>query len=202
MMKHEEQGRAAQRRRTRRAIVDAAARLLAAGQTPSVADIAAEADVSRRTVYMHFATLEQILLDATAGALTPPQVDHVVSEGSDPRARVAALIRALLAGANQTLPLGRRLIKLTVEEGTKPAGEGTRRGYRRIEWIERAVEPLRGRLSDERFERLVSALAVVIGWESMIVLRDVRGLDAAAEQDVILWMADTLVREAMEEGTS
>jgi AcrR family transcriptional regulator len=42
--------REAQRRRTRKAIVDAAMRLIARGTTPSVNDVAAEADVSRRTV--------------------------------------------------------------------------------------------------------------------------------------------------------
>ena len=45
-----ETGRVAQRRRTRRAILDAAARLLQAGTEPSVNEIAAAADVSRRTV--------------------------------------------------------------------------------------------------------------------------------------------------------
>ena len=42
--------RPAQRRRTRKAIVDATIALLARGGTPSVADVAAAADVSRRTL--------------------------------------------------------------------------------------------------------------------------------------------------------
>ena len=41
-----------------------------------------------------------------------------------------------------------------------------KRGYRRINWIERAIEPLRDNLDDSGFERLVSALAMVIGWEA------------------------------------
>ena len=48
--------RPAQRRRTRKAIVDAAMTLIAQGKTPSVADVAAAADVSRRTVYLYFPT--------------------------------------------------------------------------------------------------------------------------------------------------
>ena len=47
-----EPGRAAQRRRTRKVIVAAAAELLAQGKTPSVAEVAEAAEVSRRTVYM------------------------------------------------------------------------------------------------------------------------------------------------------
>ena len=53
-----EQGRERQRRRTRKAIVDAAMKLIEDGHTPSVSEIADLADVSRRTVYMYFPSLE------------------------------------------------------------------------------------------------------------------------------------------------
>jgi hypothetical protein len=42
--------------------------------------------------------------------------------------------------------------------------EGASRGYRRIKWIEEAVEPLRNCLTKEQHQRLISSLDVVIGW--------------------------------------
>src|ERR1700744_5004737 len=63
-------GRAAQRRRPRRAIVEATAQLISTGADPSVAEIAAAADVSRRTIYTYFPSLDQLLLDTTLGALS------------------------------------------------------------------------------------------------------------------------------------
>ncbi|WP_344836355.1 TetR/AcrR family transcriptional regulator [Nonomuraea dietziae] len=66
-------GREAQRRRTRKAIVEAAAKLSAGGATPSIDEIAAAADVARRTIYSHFPTLDQLLIDATAGAINEPR---------------------------------------------------------------------------------------------------------------------------------
>ena len=60
-------------------------------------------------------------------------------------------------------------------------------------WIERALEPLRGALPPERFERLVSALTLVIGWEAMIVLEDTRGLDHRAAEEICVWAARTLL---------
>src|ERR1700749_2092781 len=168
-------GRVAQRRRTRRAIVEATSRLLAAGADPSINDIAAAADVSRRTIYTYFPTLDQLLLDATIGAMNV-DVEAAIDASGEPdepdepdvRDRIAALVAALSDRMADSLPLGRKLIRLTVDAPS--AGDGPRRGYRRVAWIERALEPIRPRLSPDRFERLVSALSVVIGWEAFIVL--------------------------------
>lgn len=185
----------AQQRRTRTAIVAATKRLIADGKTPSVNDVAAAAEVSRRTIYMHFSSLDHLLIDATSGLLGERSVDPVLNSdavGGDPYDRVDALARALLEIAPEALPLGRRLLRLTVE-GSERATAGVRRGYRRISWIESAVEHLRPQLTDEQFQRLVSGLAVVLGWESMIVLRDICGLEPTEEERVMRWAARSLV---------
>jgi AcrR family transcriptional regulator len=160
-------GRFRQRRRTRSAIVNAAAELLRSGTTtPGVSEIAAAADVSRRTVYQYFPTVEQLLLDATLGLLSQTAVDNAIGQadpGGDAADRVSAMIRALADLSSQTMPLGRSLIRLTVDAPADNTGQPNR-GYRRISWIESAIEPLRSNLDDAGFERLVSALAMVIGW--------------------------------------
>ena len=187
-------GREAQRRRTRNAIVAATRELVAEGKTPSIDEIAAAADVSRRTIYMYFPTVDQLLLDATVSLLTEATVDASLDPeryGDDVIARTDALAQTLVGLAPDTLPLGRKIIRLTVDAPT-PA-EGERRGYRRVEWIERAVEPLRDRVTVEQYERLVSALSLILGWEAMVVLRDVRGLDSKREADVIRWASRVLV---------
>lgn len=195
-------GRPAQRRRTRKAIVDAATALIAAGETPSVDDVARAAEVSRRTVYLYFPTLDQLLLDATAGALSNATVDAALDEQTapdDPVARVEALAHQLLELAPAVLPLGRQLVRLTVTAPDSQEADRPKRGYRRVGWIERAAEPLRERLNDEQFDRLISALTLVIGWEAMIVLRDVRGLDPSDEERTISWAARALVETMLAE---
>ena len=189
-------GRAAQRRRTRRAIVEATSQLLAAGADPSINDIAAAADVSRRTIYTYFPTLDQLLLDATLGAMNVSIEAAIDSSGEpDARARIAALVAALSDGMAGSLPLGRKLIKLTVD--APPSGPGPKRGYRRIGWIEAALEPVRPQLGQDRFEQLVSVLAVVIGWEAFVVLFDVRGLSVDQAREIITGAALTLVDAAL-----
>jgi hypothetical protein len=111
--------------------------------------------------------------------------------------QAAALVEALGDGMADTLPLGRKLIKLTVD--APPADGGPRRGYRRIAWIERALEPVRPRLAPDRFERLVSALAVMIGWEAFVVLYDVRGLTTDQARVVVTDTALAVIDAAIED---
>ncbi|MFI5693694.1 helix-turn-helix domain-containing protein [Kribbella sp. NPDC051586] len=202
-----EPGRVRQRRRTRAAIVNAAAELLGQGRTtPGVNEIAEAADVSRRTIYQYFPTLDQLLLDATLGLLTQTDVDAAIetasgaagAAGQDAAARVEAMIRALGDAAASSLPLGRSLIRLTVDAPADDAPQ-PKRGYRRIAWIERALDPLRAELDDDLFEQLVSGIAMVVGWEALIVLQDLRGLDPEAQIEVSTWSARALIQSTLDE---
>src|SRR5690348_16919239 len=88
--------RVAQKRRTRKAIVNAAAALLARGVTPTVNEVAAAADVSRRTVFLYFPAFDQLLLDATIGALSEAPVQAALDRAAgedDMAARVERLVR-------------------------------------------------------------------------------------------------------------
>ena len=238
-----ESGRVRQRRRTRAAIVNAAAELLRQGQiAPGVNEIAEAADVSRRTIYQYFPTLDQLLLDATIGLLTQTDVDAAIEAasrhadtsrrvaasgqvnapgqveasrqvdasrhtddagGADAAARVDAMIRALGETAASSLPLGRSLIRLTVDAaaagGAPEGGAQPKRGYRRIAWIERALDPLRAGLDDDLFEQLISGIAMVVGWEALIVLQDLRGLEPDAQTRVSTWAARSLIQSTLDE---
>jgi AcrR family transcriptional regulator len=198
----EEGGRAAQRRRTRRAIIEATTELLRQGTEPSINEIAAAADVSRRTVYLYYPTLDQLVLDATIGMLNV-DVDAALAlqTSADPHVRLETLVNETFSTMEQSLPLGRKLIRLTVEAPAPPAGQ-PRRGYRRVGWIDWAVEPCRDRLSPAEYDDLVSALALVIGWEAFIVLADVRGLAAEPARMLTLRAAHALLDAALPEAAS
>jgi len=196
-------GRVAQKRRTRKAIVDAAGELLAKGKTPSVNDVAAAAEVSRRTVYMYFPTLDQLMIDAALGAVTRNTVETAldsINDNDDVEERVDVMTRAVQSDFAATEKHGRALLRLTVDTPTlERQSDQPLRGYRRIQWIERALEPLRGKVDRKRFERLVSALSMVVGWESLIVARDIRALSLAEAEEVSAWAARTLVRATLAE---
>lgn len=192
-------GRPAQRSRTRTAILAAATDLLRDGKTPTIDDVASAAAVSRRTIYMHFPTLDQLVIDATMGMLTTGAYDVEFPANSSALERVASIVRTLTKNAAEWLPLGRRMIALTA---ATPPKDGVKRGHRRVEWIDRAIAPLRDQLSNEQHDRLASALSIVLGWEAMIVLRDIRGLRSRREREVLTWAAQTLVQAMLDEAAS
>lgn len=179
----------------------AAIRLLRAGREPSVAEIAEEAGIARRTVYSHFPTLEQLLTDARIGLLTKEMIDSaidIVDPGGEVEARLEAMIDAVIETARTTLPLGRTLIKLTIED-PPPAGGLPRRGQRRIAWIEKALSPVKADLPPDVYARLVSVLAIVIGWEGLIVLSDLRALPEDQQRETTRWAARALLQAARED---
>lgn len=165
-----------------------------------MAEIAEAAQVSRRTIYMYFPTMEQLLIDATLGALTQNTVDPLIAESAsnDPLVRVEQLSRAINRHSAETMHLGRALIRLTVEGEEPPAG-GPRRGFRRVQWIEQAIAPARSKLTPREFDRLASALCVLIGWEPMIALKDIRCLNQKQADDVLAFAARAVVEKALDD---
>jgi len=206
----ENNGRYKQKRRTRTAVLTAARELIRQGKIPSVADAADAADVSRRTAYRYFPTQEQLLTEAQLEGERPvfERVFESAELAHDVEARLDALVRAMYAELQSTEPLMRTMIRLTVDrsrdEHTADAAEAEppRRGYRRIDWIEMALSPVRMQLDETSFERLVSGLALCIGIEALLVLCDIRGLDLAAAEEVSRWVARSLLRASLAESNA
>jgi AcrR family transcriptional regulator len=206
----ENNGRYKQKRRTRTAVLTAARELIRQGKVPSVADAADAADVSLRTAYRYFATQEQLLTEAQLEGERSvfERVFESAELAHDVEARLDALVRAMYAELQSTEPLMRTMIRLTLDrsrdEHTADAAEAEppRRGYRRIDWIEMALSPVRMQLDETSFERLVSGLALCIGIEALLVLCDIRGLDLAAAEEVSRWVARSLLRVSLAESNA
>lgn len=190
--------RANQKRRTRRALLQAAARLLKAGRKPTVAEVAEEALVSRATAYRYFPTADALLAEAPMEELVP--APEAVFEGADTADPVLRLDRAESAlhemvYANRN-PL-RILLARLLDQAT--LSDVPRRQNRRGPLIEAALAPARGRFERASYERLSAALALVFGTESMVVFNDVIGLSPRKARAVKRWMIEVLTRAALDE---
>jgi len=200
-------GRERQKHRTRTALLAAASRLVAEGKHPSVADVAEAADISRRTAYRYFPTQEQMLVEATLEALRPRIESTLASArpggpGERIEARLDRTVRLVQRETAANEALLRSMIRLTVEGPGEAAGAAAqqqpRRGYRRIRWIELALEPARAWLGPKKYRRLVAGLALCVGIEALLVLRDICGLSTEEAENVSRWVARALLDASLD----
>jgi AcrR family transcriptional regulator len=187
--------RDAQRARTRKAIVRAAARLLERGERPGLDEVAAEAEVSRATAYRYFPGLDALLSEAAVDALVPEPEALFAESVPDDVAERLALVDATFDRAcrEREVPL-RLMLARSLERSVQAGGEdGPLRQNRRVPMIEEALAPL-----EDRYDvRLIPALAMVIGTEGLIALKDVVGLDEAQSRVVRQWAIEALLAAAI-----
>jgi AcrR family transcriptional regulator len=199
-------GRQNQKERTRRAIVAAAAKLIAAGALPTMPEVAEEALVSTATAYRYFpdqlSLLSAALQDAYADAGERFQPD-IATEG-DLATRVDVAAEGLLRRIVDREPLVRTVMALSLlrsVDGAIPRAEAAavRPGFRRA-WIDEALRPAEDAFDPDDLRLLKLALGAVMSSEALFALEDVMGVDSDEAIVVCRWMARTLttamVREA------
>jgi AcrR family transcriptional regulator len=185
-----------QKQRTRTAVVNAAVRLLQAGKSPTVSEVARAALVSPATAYRYFPNA-QSLWSAVLQAIGEPYARDVFAglESADLDARVTAMIEHVGGRMLDNETIWRTAHAIQFE----PAAAGARiplRTGQRLRWIEEALAPSQRKLGKRRYDRLKHALALVIGADAMITLRDVCRLSARDAKQVSIWAGQALVRAA------
>jgi AcrR family transcriptional regulator len=195
--------RANQKMRTRAAIVEAATALLREGTAPTVAEAAERALVSRATAYRYFPTQESLLLDvAQVEPMIRPVEELVADFGTDdPAQRLENLIGTfvpLLLSEEVLVRSNVRVFMDTWLQNRRDGHEMPVRPGRRVRWLHEALGPVLGQLDEASGKRLRSALALTLGAEAIVSLKDVVGLDDDDEIVATLqWTADALLRTAL-----
>ncbi len=195
--------RANQKERTRAAIVEAATRILRGGATPTVAAAAEAAKVSRATAYRYFPTPDSLHIEVAG--ITPifAPVEQLVQtlEGDDVEARLAAFSKTFntLTFANEAqMRMALKVYLDTWLRGSEGAQKTPVREGRRMRWLETVLEPAKRGSNKKEWRRLQAALALTLGTDAMVIMKDVCRLDDEQAQDVLLWAAQTLLRGVLQ----
>lgn len=192
-------GRANQRRRTRKDLLEAAGRLLKDGRTPSLEEVAEAALVSRATAYRYFPSMEALLREAALDVQTPDA--EALFDGdatTDPVARLEKVDSVL----DETLQANEAAFRMMLAHAMErivrgdDGGGAPVRQNRRTPLIEAALEPARDGLDPQAAKLLAQALAIVIGTESMVATKDVLQLSDAEARKVRRWAIRALVAAA------
>lgn len=195
-------GRAAQKARTRAALLQAAQGLLQQGKRPTVEEAAQAIGMSKRTAYRYFTSQDHMLADAALESLRPEFATLLERprEGSTPVERLEALIRAM----NRLTPTYENELRIIVRAALDHVpGDGKRtgrvRGQRRMDWVADILAPLKANLPADLYERLAAALATLIGFDVYVLLRDIARLPPRRIDETMVWMGRTLLDATMAE---
>jgi AcrR family transcriptional regulator len=188
-------GRVNQKARTRDALIAATRELLSEGVTPTMEGAAARASISRTTAYRYFPNLRTLL------AATYPHIDKESLLGAEPPPDPEK--RLDLVADDQTRriltyePEMRTVLRLSLEPDS-PSGPHLpmNRGLR-IGWIEDALSPLRGQLSDEAFKRLIHGIGSTLGVEAFVWLVDIAGVSREEAVTIMRSNASGLLHSAL-----
>lgn len=190
-------GRVNQKLRTRQALIDAARQLVAAGGSPTLAEVADHALVSKTTAYRYFASAEDLIAEVFFDRDFPTVDDVLGRAGDEPTGRVLAVEEAV----NDTLLAHEQAMRMIVRNAIDMAltadDDAPLRIGRRQTLITAALEPLQDELAPVVFERLHHALSLTIGPEAILAARDVCGLSPAETRHVTRWATEALVAHAL-----
>lgn len=199
MTRSEKDRRSNQKARTRKDLLQAAARLLKEGRSPTLEEVAETALVSRATAYRYFPSIEALLVEAAVDVAVPGPSEVFGDEKSrDPVERLFKADLALydMIAANE--PLLRTMLAHTLQQSTRADEDGKlpKRQNRRTPLIEAALEPTRRDYKPAALRELMRALALVMGPESFIVAKDVLQLDDVETRRLKQWVIRALVEAA------
>ena len=192
---YEATGRTAQKMRTRNALIDAARALIAVGVTPTVEDAAAHAAISRTTAYRYFPNQRDLLVAAY------PEIEVRSLLGAHPPEdvveRLDLVVRAYLDRTIEHEAASRAALRLSLELDAVQREHLLLRQGRVITWLQEALAPLSGRLSEPALTRLVYAIRASAGIEALVWLCDVAGLSRDEAKDLMIWSAHSLLRASL-----
>jgi AcrR family transcriptional regulator len=198
-----EDPRANQKARTRAAIIAAAHELQRQGTAPTVEQAAEQARVSRATAYRYFPTKEALLIELSD--ITPTAAVETVLANlptDDVEQRLVLLLETfdpiVLAEEEHFRTAARVYLDTWLRSHRNGDDAPVVREGRRMRWLETVLAPLHD-LPPERKRLLQTALALTLGGEAIITMKDVCRLDNDETLAVLRWAATALLRAAVGE---
>jgi AcrR family transcriptional regulator len=191
-------GRANQRRRTRKDLLQAAARLMKQGRNPSLEQIADEAMVSRATAYRYFPGVEALLVEASLDIAVPDSEElfgDISATGSVERLNLVDKTLHEMILANE--PSLRMMLVHSLQRVIKGGEDDIPpRQNRRSPLIDAALRPEQNDFDPSALKLLRRALALIIGTEAFLVFKDVLQVSDAEARKVKQWAIRALVDAA------
>jgi len=180
--------------------------MLRTGTPPTIAAAAEAALVSRATAYRYFPANESLLLEAgnVASATESTEAMLETLESTDPEERLLTLFdhfQPIVVSEEISLRSAlRTYLDVSLENRRRGRRAVPVREGRRMRWLDKVLEPVRGELSNPQFNRLRHALALTMSIDAVVVMKDVCRIESDKEAlETLRWAATALLRAGLAE---
>lgn len=139
----------------------AAYELAEQGRQPSAAEVADHAGISRATAYRYFSKPEELIREAALDAVAR-RIGNLKPDAPDQAASVEERLADLAGQVFDMVSENEATFRLFLASSVT-AGKESKRGARRIGWLETALKPLSQELPREMCRKLAHGLSLTLG---------------------------------------
>lgn len=188
-----ESGRIGQKRKTRELLLATAKKMLVKGENISVEQVALVAGISKATAYRYFSNKDILLKEAS---LQRGLMDKDDLFGDIDVCNLNARIEKLIDYHFEVLTTNEDVFRLylgAIMQNSVRDKKNYLRGGKRILLIAEALLPLKKEISKETFDKMVNAISLLMGIESISILKDICGLENGSIQEMWKWMIQKII---------
>ena len=188
-----ESGRIGQKRKTRELLLATAKKMLVKGENISVEQVALVAGISKATAYRYFSNKDILLKEAS---LQRGLMDKDDLFGDIDVCNLNARIEKLIDYHFEVLTTNEDVFRLylgAIMQNSVRDKKNYSRGGKRILLIAEALLPLKNEISKETFDKMVNAISLLMGIESISILKDICGLENGSIQEMWKWMIQKII---------
>jgi AcrR family transcriptional regulator len=188
-----ELGRISQKKKTRELLLATAKERLVRGENISVEQVALEAGISKATAYRYFSNKDILLKEASLqrGLMDKKDLFGEIDE-TDLEARIEKLIEYHFEVLTTNEDVFRLYLGTVIQNSVRDK-QNYARGGKRVLLVAEALLPLKKEVSKEIFEKTVNAISLLMGIESVTILKDICGLQNGSIQEMWKWMIEKII---------
>ncbi len=179
-------GRVNQKLQTRLEILKAAKDLMHEEKKITLEVVAKQANISRATMYRYFSNIDLLIMEASLD-FHHKSSDQIFEEVKDLpfEERVLQIQKHYNQLAQENEIVFRRYISAVLSESI--TSNESLRGARRVTSLKKALEPFKGKLNEDTFNKLINISSVLMGIDPLITSKDVCKLDNTEADETLQW---------------
>jgi AcrR family transcriptional regulator len=187
--------------RTHKLLLNHAIEITESGHVPSLNELAQTAEASRATVYRYFPSHADLV-----HAMMTQSLSNLIGwqpTADTPLQRLREAYELLFEDFKLHETLFRAVLQLVLlptqaEQLSQQMSDRKQhsRGLR-VDILKRVIEPLSSQLSSRQNDELLQKLSLLFGIESLVVLKDIWGMDLDQAKRLLFACAETFIKESL-----